>query len=200
MNSSLKSKLTCIPYCIDLKERQPACCCETTNLVAWLSLHTQVSEPFPNFECGQCLTIPLLIANLQTLQSSHSLLSLSHPTPGHTPRWWVERTPAANFPPHQPKSMQSTKKFTLSHAHAHLPPPHLPLMSLYYETATLLTNPAGTGGSFKARIFKAKELKSKPGQIYALVAEASKWSVVLKGVIERCGVLSAEKKVLLLST
>lgn len=71
-------------------------------------------------------------------------------------------------------------------------------MSLYYETATLLTNPSGVGGSFKARIFKAKELKSKPGQIYALVAESSKWSIVLKGVVEKCGVLGAEKKVCLL--
>lgn len=68
-------------------------------------------------------------------------------------------------------------------------------MSLYYETATILENPDKVGGSFKARIFKKKDLKSKPGQIYALVAEASKWSVVLKDVIEKCEVLKSEWKV-----
>ncbi|KAF2622458.1 S-adenosyl-L-methionine-dependent methyltransferase [Macroventuria anomochaeta] len=67
-------------------------------------------------------------------------------------------------------------------------------MSLYYETATILENPDKIGGSFKARIFKKKDLKSKPGQIYALVAEASKWSRVLKDVIEKCGVLEEERK------
>lgn len=68
-------------------------------------------------------------------------------------------------------------------------------MSLYYETAAILENPDKIGGSFKARIFKKKDLKSKPGQIYALVAEASKWSRVLKDVIEKCAVLGAERKV-----
>lgn len=68
-------------------------------------------------------------------------------------------------------------------------------MSLYYETAALLENPQKLGGSFKARIFKTPGLKSKPGQIYALVAEASKWSRVLKGVVEGCGVLGEERKV-----
>ncbi|KAF2997965.1 hypothetical protein E8E13_006258 [Curvularia kusanoi] len=67
-------------------------------------------------------------------------------------------------------------------------------MSLYYETASILLNPEKAGGSFKARIFKKKDLKSKPGQIYALVAETSKWSRVLKGVIEGCGVLAEERK------
>lgn len=68
-------------------------------------------------------------------------------------------------------------------------------MSLYYETAAILLNPEKAGGSFKARIFKKTDLKSKPGQIYALVAETSKWSRVLKGVIEGCGVLGEERKV-----
>ena len=66
-------------------------------------------------------------------------------------------------------------------------------MSLYYEAATILENQDRTGGSFKARIFK-KNLKSKPGQIYALVAEASKWSRVLKDVIEKCAVLKEERR------
>lgn len=72
-------------------------------------------------------------------------------------------------------------------------------MSLYYETATILENPDKIGGSFKARIFKKKDLKSKPGQIYALVAEASKWSRILKDVIETCQVLKEERKVCLQS-
>lgn len=68
-------------------------------------------------------------------------------------------------------------------------------MSLYYETATILANPDKVGGSFKARIFKKNDLKSKPGQIYALVAEASKWSRVLKEIIEKVGLLGQERKV-----
>jgi hypothetical protein len=68
-------------------------------------------------------------------------------------------------------------------------------MSLYYETAAMLQNAEGAGGSFKARLFRKKDLKSKPGQMYALVAEAAKWSPVLKGVVEGCGVLGEERKV-----
>lgn len=68
-------------------------------------------------------------------------------------------------------------------------------MSLYYEAATILANPDNIGGSLKSRIYKQKDLKSTPGQIFALIAEASKWSVVLKDVIEKCGLLAAEKKV-----
>ncbi|OAL56275.1 NOL1/NOP2/Sun domain family [Pyrenochaeta sp. DS3sAY3a] len=67
-------------------------------------------------------------------------------------------------------------------------------MSLYYEAATVLANPENVGGSLKSRIYKQKDLKSTPGQIFALIAEASKWSVVLKDVIEKCGLLAAEKK------
>jgi len=68
-------------------------------------------------------------------------------------------------------------------------------MSLYYEAAALLTNPDQTGGSFKSRILGKKDLKSNPAQTYALIVEATKWSAVLKGVIERAGVLKEEKKV-----
>ena len=67
-------------------------------------------------------------------------------------------------------------------------------MSLYYEAAAVLANPHAVGGSLKSRIFKQKELKSTPGQIFALIAEASKWSAVLKDVIEKCGLLAHEKK------
>lgn len=68
-------------------------------------------------------------------------------------------------------------------------------MSLYFEAAAILANDDKIGGSLKSRIFKKKDLKSTPGQIFALIAEASKWSVVLKDVIERTGVLGEEKKV-----
>ena len=68
-------------------------------------------------------------------------------------------------------------------------------MSLYYEAAAILANAENTGGSLKSRLFTKKDLKSSPGQIFALIAEASKWSVVLKDVIEKTGVLAEEKKV-----
>ncbi|KAF2749532.1 S-adenosyl-L-methionine-dependent methyltransferase [Sporormia fimetaria CBS 119925] len=67
-------------------------------------------------------------------------------------------------------------------------------MSLYYEAASILANPDKTGGSLKSRIYKKKDLKSSPAQIVALVTEASKWSGVLKDVIERSGLLAEEKK------
>ncbi|CAO2652401.1 Nn.00g006840.m01.CDS01 [Neocucurbitaria sp. VM-36] len=67
-------------------------------------------------------------------------------------------------------------------------------MSLYYEAAAILANSDNIGGSLKSRIYKKKDLKSTPAQIFALIAESSKWSVVLKPVIERCGLLVAEKK------
>ncbi|KAK3062207.1 hypothetical protein LTS18_004609 [Coniosporium uncinatum] len=67
-------------------------------------------------------------------------------------------------------------------------------MSLYYEAAALLTNPDQASGSFKSRIFGKKDLKSNPAQTYALIVEATKWSAVLKGVIERAGVLKEERK------
>lgn len=68
-------------------------------------------------------------------------------------------------------------------------------MSLYYEAAAVLANTDRTGGSLKARIYKKTDLKSSPAQLYALIAEASKWSPVLKEVIERSGLLAEEKKV-----
>ncbi|KAF2203456.1 S-adenosyl-L-methionine-dependent methyltransferase [Delitschia confertaspora ATCC 74209] len=67
-------------------------------------------------------------------------------------------------------------------------------MSLYYEAAAIINNEAKVGGSLKSRIFGKKDLKSKPAQVFALVIEASKWSIVLKDVIERSGVLEDEKK------
>jgi putative methyltransferase len=68
-------------------------------------------------------------------------------------------------------------------------------MSLYYEAASALANTSNAGGSLKSRIYNNKELKSTPSQLFALISEASKWSLVLKGVVEKCGVLTAERKV-----
>ncbi|PSN75022.1 S-adenosyl-L-methionine-dependent methyltransferase, partial [Corynespora cassiicola Philippines] len=67
-------------------------------------------------------------------------------------------------------------------------------MSLYYEAAALLANPDNAGGSLKSRVFRKKDLKSSPAQLFALVAEASKWSPVLKDVIEKCALWPEEKK------
>ncbi|KAL6705607.1 hypothetical protein ACN47E_006554 [Coniothyrium glycines] len=67
-------------------------------------------------------------------------------------------------------------------------------MSLYYEAAAILANADNTGGSLKSRIYKKQDLKSTPGQIFALIAESSKWSLVLKDVIEKCKLLVEEKK------
>ena len=89
-------------------------------------------------------------------------------------------------------------------------------MSLYYEAAAALNAPASDGGNLKTRIFgprsrdstaagqkgkAGKEDKDKdadatpkrsaipPAQIYALAAEACKWSAVLAEVIDRAGLL-----------
>ncbi|KAF2843807.1 S-adenosyl-L-methionine-dependent methyltransferase [Patellaria atrata CBS 101060] len=68
-------------------------------------------------------------------------------------------------------------------------------MSLYYEAASLLANSDCAGGSLKSRIYGKQGLKSSSAAIYALITEATKWSVVLKEVIERSGLLKEEKKV-----
>jgi putative methyltransferase len=69
-------------------------------------------------------------------------------------------------------------------------------MSLYYEAAAVLANTENAGGSLKSRIYGKKDLKSTPGQLFALIAETSKWSVVLKDVIEKCKLLAEERKVI----
>ena len=70
-------------------------------------------------------------------------------------------------------------------------------MSLYYEAAPLLAQ--GQPGSLKSRVFGSKLNKSSPTQIFALISEASKWSAVLKEVVENSGLLQAERKVSLMS-
>ncbi|EGO58011.1 hypothetical protein NEUTE1DRAFT_63451 [Neurospora tetrasperma FGSC 2508] len=70
-------------------------------------------------------------------------------------------------------------------------------MSLYHETAAILTaaGPNAThGGSLKSRIFKDKSLKSPPAQVYALALETSKWSAILKEVVEASDLLKHERK------
>ena len=68
-------------------------------------------------------------------------------------------------------------------------------MSLYHETAELLTAPNNAGGSLKSRIFGKKDNKSPPAQIYALAIETCKWSPVLKEVVEAADILRLERKV-----
>jgi putative methyltransferase len=67
-------------------------------------------------------------------------------------------------------------------------------MSLYYEAAATLANPHKTGGSLKSRLYKQTDLKSSPAQLFALITQASKWSPVLKTVIEKSSLLVEERK------
>ncbi|KAI0859091.1 S-adenosyl-L-methionine-dependent methyltransferase [Xylaria cubensis] len=71
-------------------------------------------------------------------------------------------------------------------------------MSLYHETADILSAPPSTGGNLKTRLFgngqKKKKLKSPPQQIYALASETCKWSPVLKEVIDSSELLRHERK------
>jgi putative methyltransferase len=72
-------------------------------------------------------------------------------------------------------------------------------MSLYAEAAAAIENIENIGGSLKSRIYSNKNTKNQAAQIYALVIEATKWSPVLKEVIEKSQMLDYEKKVLLTS-
>lgn len=67
-------------------------------------------------------------------------------------------------------------------------------MSLYFDAVSILTAPS-SGGSFKSRIYNARNIKASPAQIYALITESSKWDLLLKDVIENAGILDQEKKV-----
>lgn len=62
-------------------------------------------------------------------------------------------------------------------------------MSLYYESTPFLYQ-----DSLKSGVFSG-QLKSKPKQVYALVSETSKWSSILKEIIEKSQILTLERKV-----
>lgn len=68
-------------------------------------------------------------------------------------------------------------------------------MSLYHETVGILTSTATHTGSLKSRIYGSKDLKSPPAQVYALAFESSKWSAILKEVVENSQLLQKERKV-----
>jgi len=68
-------------------------------------------------------------------------------------------------------------------------------MSLYHEAALILSGSSSQGGSLKSRVFNNKELKSPAAQVYALALESSKWSAVLKEVVENAQLLQSERKV-----
>ncbi|KAJ4858937.1 16S rRNA methyltransferase rsmB/F domain-containing protein [Trichoderma breve] len=67
-------------------------------------------------------------------------------------------------------------------------------MSLYHEAAEILSSSADASGSLKSRVFGKKKGKSPPAQLYALVLESAKWSLVLKEVIENAEILKLERK------
>jgi 25S rRNA (cytosine2278-C5)-methyltransferase len=73
-------------------------------------------------------------------------------------------------------------------------------MSLYYEAARHLENPTKLGGSLKSRVFGDKSLKHPAASVYALATKTVRWSPVLKEVVERTGLLKAERKVSLKAT
>ncbi|KAK1751928.1 S-adenosyl-L-methionine-dependent methyltransferase [Echria macrotheca] len=72
-------------------------------------------------------------------------------------------------------------------------------MSLYHETATILSAPTTHGGTLKSRVFSPPSsqktpLRSPPSQIYALAVESTKWSAVLSEVINATDLLRLERK------
>ena len=68
-------------------------------------------------------------------------------------------------------------------------------MSLYYDSAPLLVSDPDATTSLKAKVFRSKNLKSPPKQVFALVSEAAKWSSILVEVIEKAQLLHLERKV-----
>ncbi|KAI1835464.1 hypothetical protein DTO027I6_2845 [Penicillium roqueforti] len=66
-------------------------------------------------------------------------------------------------------------------------------MSLYFDAVAILTAPS-SGGSFKSRVYSARNLRASPAQIYALITEAAKWDTVLADVIDKSGILALERK------
>ncbi|KAL8849541.1 MAG: hypothetical protein Q9221_005475 [Calogaya cf. arnoldii] len=67
-------------------------------------------------------------------------------------------------------------------------------MSLYYDAARFLAPSESQSGSLKSRVFGTKDLRALPKQVYAVVAEASKWSPILAEVVEKSQLLQYERK------
>ncbi|MCJ1379503.1 hypothetical protein MMC17_002604 [Xylographa soralifera] len=67
-------------------------------------------------------------------------------------------------------------------------------MSLYYEAVSFIEPSPSQENSLKSRIYNAKDLKSTSAQLFALVSEASKWSPILKEVVEKSQLLLHERK------
>ena len=78
----------------------------------------------------------------------------------------------------------------------HLATPHLLSLSL---SLSLSQHPHPTEKTLQSSIYNDKSLlnekRVKPAQVYALVRETARWSVVLAEVVERAGVLGVERKV-----
>jgi putative methyltransferase len=66
-------------------------------------------------------------------------------------------------------------------------------MSLYHEATEVLTSVKKNNGSLKSVVFGKKTWKSDAKTLYALAAEAAKWSTVLSEVVENSGILRLEK-------
>ena len=94
-----------------------------------------------------------------------------------------------------PRSIHNANKTNTPDITAQIPNftnPHA--MSLYFDAVAILTAPS-SGGSFKSRIYSARNLRASPAQIYALTTEAAKWDTVLADVIDKSGILTLERKV-----
>ena len=68
-------------------------------------------------------------------------------------------------------------------------------MSLYHEAAKVLASSQAGDTSIKSLVYSKKGWKSDPKTLFALSTEAAKWSEVLSEVVERSGLLNAEKQV-----
>ncbi|KAK2762321.1 hypothetical protein FQN54_001331 [Arachnomyces sp. PD_36] len=67
-------------------------------------------------------------------------------------------------------------------------------MSLYFDAVTVLTDNSSHAGSFVSRIYNAKNIKSPPSRVVALIFECAKFDIVLKEVVENAGILPLEPK------
>jgi 25S rRNA (cytosine2278-C5)-methyltransferase len=65
-------------------------------------------------------------------------------------------------------------------------------MSLYHDAASIIST-SGQAGPLRERVYRNKNLKSHPAQVFALLSETAKWDSVLKEVVEKSSILSKEK-------